>query len=223
VSPTPFSPLGIHFHERINFFILPEFKEGLFEIQDEASQMAAGLVKAKPKQHVLDFCAGAAGKTLAFAHLLKNTGQIYLHDIRQRALHRGRERLNRAGVQNVQFALPSKKGEMDWIVVDVPCTGTGTLRRNPDLKWKFDPSKLDHLLEEQRAIFREAVAYLHVDGHIIYMTCSLLPQENEEQAAYFQKEFSLEIVETFKTPPLLNGMDGFYAVVFKNTNKKVQL
>lgn len=216
VSPCPQSPLGIYFHEKMNFHTLPEFKDGLFEIQDEASQLAAALVKAKPKQHVLDYCAGAGGKTLAFAHSLDNTGQIYLHDIRPRALQEARKRLNRAGVQNVQFTLsPAQKGKMDWVVVDVPCTGTGTFRRNPDLKWKFEIADLDNLLQEQREIFREAFAYLHPQGTIVYMTCSILPQENEKQAAYFQETFGLEVVEKFQTLPVQNGMDGFFAIAMR--------
>jgi 16S rRNA (cytosine967-C5)-methyltransferase len=216
VAPCPQSPYGIHFLEKINFFTQPEFLEGLFEIQDEASQMAAELVKAKPKQHVLDYCAGAGGKTLAFAHRLENTGQIYLHDIRPHPLVEARKRLNRAGVQNVQFTLsPAKKNKMDWVVVDVPCTGTGTFRRNPDLKWKFDASRLENLILEQREIFQEAFTYLHPQGTIVYMTCSILPQENEQQTAYFQKTFGLEVVETFQTLPIANGMDGFFAVALK--------
>jgi 16S rRNA (cytosine967-C5)-methyltransferase len=216
VAPCPQSPYGIHFLEKINFFTQPEFLEGLFEIQDEASQMAAELVKAKPKQHVLDYCAGAGGKTLAFAHRLENTGQIYLHDIRPHPLAEARKRLNRAGVQNVQFTLsPAQKNRMDWVVVDVPCTGTGTFRRNPDLKWKFDASRLENLLLEQREIFQEAFSYLHPQGTIVYMTCSILPQENEAQAAYFQKTYGLEVVETFQTLPIANGMDGFFAIAFK--------
>ena len=214
ISPCPRAPHGMHFHEKINFFTQPEYKEGLFEIQDEASQLAAELVKAQPKDHVLDYCAGAGGKTLAFAHRLQKTGQIYLHDIRPHPLQEARKRLNRAGIQNVQFALPHKK-QMDWVVVDVPCTGTGTFRRNPDLKWKFDADRLAHLLEEQREIFQEAVSYLHPQGTIVYMTCSLLPQENEHQVAYFKKTFGLEVVETFQTLPVEGGMDGFFAASLK--------
>ncbi|HUD01996.1 MAG TPA: RsmB/NOP family class I SAM-dependent RNA methyltransferase, partial [Rhabdochlamydiaceae bacterium] len=203
VSPCPHAPHGIHFHEKINFFTLPEYTDGLFEIQDEASQLAAELVKAKPKQHVLDFCAGSGGKTLAFAHRLENTGQIYLHDIRPYPLQEARKRLNRAGIQNVQFSLTSaQKNKMDWVVADVPCTGTGTFRRNPDLKWKFEPARLENLILEQREIFQEALTYLHPHGTIVYMTCSILPQENGSQAAYFQETFGLEIVETFQTLPL---------------------
>lgn len=220
VSPTEHSTLGIRFHERINFFTLPEFKEGLFEIQDEASQLAALLVKGRPKQQILDYCAGAGGKTLAFAPTLENKGQIYLHDIRPAALQEARKRLKRAGIQNVQFALNSSlKGKMDWVIVDVPCTGTGTLRRNPDLKWKFEQVNLAKLCQEQRQIFQEALAYLHPQGTIVYMTCSILPQENTDQAAYFQAAHALEKVNTFQTLPIMEGMDGFYAVSFKLPNK----
>jgi 16S rRNA C967 or C1407 C5-methylase (RsmB/RsmF family) len=165
---------------------------------------------------VLDYCAGAGGKTLAFAHLLQQTGQIYLHDIRPAALQEARKRLNRAGVQNVQFSIsPTLKGKMDWVIVDVPCSGTGTLRRNPDLKWKFETMDLEKLMGEQQAIFQEALSYLHPEGHIVYMTCSILPHENEHQIQYFQKTFDLEVVEIFQTLPLLNGMDGFFAAVLK--------
>jgi 16S rRNA C967 or C1407 C5-methylase (RsmB/RsmF family) len=216
VTPCPHSPHGIHFHEKINFFTQPEFTEGLFEIQDEASQMAAELVKVKLKEHVLDYCAGAGGKTLAFAHRLENTGQIYLHDIRPHPLAEARKRLNRAGIQNVQFALSkAQKNRMHWVVVDVPCTGTGTFRRNPDLKWKFDANNLENLILEQQEIFQEALTYLHPAGTIVYMTCSILPQENENQVAYFQKTFGLEVVETFQTFPIAGGMDGFFAVSLK--------
>lgn len=216
VAPCAFSSLGINFKKRINFFTLPEFKAGLFEIQDEASQLAAELVRVKPKQHVLDYCAGAGGKSLAFAHLLQNSGQIYLHDIRPRALEKARLRFKRASVQNIQFSLPRK--QVDWVVVDAPCTGTGTLRRNPDLKWRFSLNGLSSLVELQRSIFHDALSHLSPEGHIVYMTCSLLNQENEAQTAFFQERYSLEVVEVFKTAPLLEGMDGFYAVCFKKAS-----
>lgn len=219
--PCPLAPLGIYFHEKINFFTLPEFNDGLFEIQDESSQLASLLVKPKPQQHVLDYCAGSGGKTLAFAHQLGNTGQIYLHDIRATALQKARKRLSRAGIQNVQFQLPQRK--MDWVVVDVPCTGTGTLRRNPDLKWKFESLSLTRLVQEQKEIFQQALAYLHPQGTIVYMTCSVLPQENEQQAADFQTTHNLEIVDQFQTLPVLDGRDGFYAVAFKFQNKKQKI
>ncbi|MFS8564026.1 MAG: RsmB/NOP family class I SAM-dependent RNA methyltransferase [Rhabdochlamydiaceae bacterium] len=149
------SPTGIVFHERVNFWILDEFKAGLFEVQDEASQLISSLVDAKPKQQVLDFCAGAGGKTLAFAPDMQNKGQIYLHDIRSSALQEARKRANRAGIQNVQFGLHGKlKNKMDRVLVDVPCSGTGTYRRNPDLKWKFSTALLNALARRAKGNLR---------------------------------------------------------------------
>src|ERR1044072_6944042 len=104
---------------------------------------------------------------------------------------------------------------MDWIVVDVPCSGTGTLRRNPDLKWKFNLETLHRLTLEQREIFHQALSYLRPRGTIIYMTCSILPQENEQQIAFFQTEHRLSITSQYQTLPILEGRDGFYAVALK--------
>lgn len=213
VSPCLHSPLGFYFHEKVNLPSIPEFKEGLFEIQDEASQLGSALIKAQPKQHILDYCAGSGGKSLAFSHLLNNSGQIYLYDVRSFALKKARLRFDRAGIQNVQFTLPkNRKGKMDWVVVDVPCSGTGTFRRNPDLKWKFERVGLKTLQKKQREIFKNAFSYLHSNGTIVYMTCSILPEENEEQLLYFQNEFGLKVIEKFQTLPIENGMDGFFAV-----------
>ncbi|MCB1115921.1 MAG: RsmB/NOP family class I SAM-dependent RNA methyltransferase, partial [Chlamydiia bacterium] len=145
------SNLGITFEKRINFFALPEFKAGAFEVQDEGSQIIASYVQAKPNDHVLDFCAGSGGKTLAFAHQMEGKGQIYLYDIRPHALLEGKKRLKRAGIQNAQLldAIKLKKKglleRMDWILLDVPCSGSGTLRRNPDMKWKFKDEMIPRL------------------------------------------------------------------------------
>lgn len=212
VVPTSYSPCGIQCAIKINFSSLPEFQEGLFEVQDEASQLGAALVRPLPKQQIVDFCAGAGGKSLAIAPSMGQSGQLYLHDIRTHALIEAKKRCKRAGIQNVQFNLPSKKGSMDWVVVDVPCSGTGTYRRNPDLKWKFDTIDLSSLVEEQRQIFDEAYSYLKEGGTLVYMTCSILPEENEIQIDYFQKKYGLSVVEKFQTLPRLNGMDGFFAV-----------
>jgi 16S rRNA C967 or C1407 C5-methylase (RsmB/RsmF family) len=107
---------------------------------------------------------------------------------------------------------------MDWVLVDAPCSGSGTLRRNPDMKWKFDLARLPLTVQEQRKIFAEALEYLHPKGHIVYATCSLLPQENQRQAAYFAQTHSLKIVQEFQSLPEEGGMDGFYGVVFINQN-----
>jgi 16S rRNA C967 or C1407 C5-methylase (RsmB/RsmF family) len=222
ISPTAISPNGIIFHKKLNFFQLPEFKEGLFEVQDEGSQLIAQLMQVQPGQQALDYCAGSGGKTLAFAPKMAGKGQIYLHDIRSFALQEARKRLRRAGIQNHQILLPTSprltklKKKMNWILVDAPCSGTGTLRRNPDMKWKFDPEMLHQLIGQQRMIFEKALSFLHPNGYIVYATCSLLKEENQEQVEHFIKTYSLEMEgELFQTLPTIGGMDGFFGVVLK--------
>jgi 16S rRNA (cytosine967-C5)-methyltransferase len=222
LSITAKSSLGITFAKKHNFFALEEFKAGFFEIQDEGSQLIAALVQARPKEQVLDYCAGSGGKTLAFAPDMKESGQIYLHDIRPQALEEARKRLRRAGIQNAQPLFPdsSKKSQllqkMDWVLVDAPCTGLGTLRRNPDMKWKFEPQNLEELIPKQRAIFEEALAFLRPGGKIVYATCSSLPEENENQVDFFMRQFGLELDSTpFFSLPQRGGMDGFFGAVLK--------
>lgn len=213
---------GIQFSKRLPLTSLPEFKEGLFEIQDEGSQLVASCIDAKPGDSILDFCSGSGGKTMAFAHKMQGQGQIYLHDIRASVLIQAKKRLKRAGIQNAQ-CLPSGhpqlarlQGKCDWVLIDVPCTGTGTLRRNPDQKWKIDASMLERLVQEQREIAHTAAAYLKPKGRLVYATCSILPEENQDQIAYFQAHLPLIL----ETPPLAllpqeGGMDGFFAACFQ--------
>lgn len=218
------SPTAIHFLKREPLFTLPEFKEGLFEMQDEASQLIAGLVDAKPGDHVLDFCSGSGGKTLAFAPGMQGQGQIYLHDIRQRALDEAKQRLRRAGIQNVQFVkdhsdqLKRLKKKCDWVLVDAPCTGTGTLRRNPDMKWRFDEETLPRLTGTQRTIFEQALSYLKPGGKIVYATCSVLKAENDDQIKHFLATYPVILAgEPMQIFPTEGGMDGFYgATLCKN-------
>lgn len=224
VSPTIFSPFGIQYHKKINFFELPEFKQGLFEVQDEGSQLLAQMVQAKPGELVLDYCAGSGGKTLAFAPFMQQKGQIYLHDIRSYALQEARRRLKRAGIQNAQILNPDSshleklKKKMNWVLVDAPCTGTGTMRRNPDMKWKFEPDVLMRLKGQQRMIFEKALSFMHPEGRIVYGTCSLLKKENQEQLAHFSKAYDLKIEgEIFQSYPTSGGMDGFFGVVLKRS------
>jgi 16S rRNA C967 or C1407 C5-methylase (RsmB/RsmF family) len=145
---------------------------------------------------------------------MQGKGQIYLYDNRPWILTEARKRLNRAGIQNVQFVLPKKK--MDWILVDAPCSGTGTLRRNPDAKWKIDAPMIERLIEQQRTIFAEAIQHLKPDGRIVYATCSILPEENEKQMDYFIKTHALVLDgEPLSLLPQEGGMDGFFAASFK--------
>lgn len=222
ITPCRLSGDGIIFERKINFFTTQEFKEGLFEVQDEGSQLLAGLVDAQPSEKILDYCSGAGGKTLAFAPKMNNKGQIYLHDVRNHALAEAKKRLKRAGVQNAQIleanapALKILKKKMDKVLVDVPCSGTGTLRRNPDIKWRFNKEMLYRLIGQQRVIFEKALSFLRPEGKIIYATCSLLAEENEQQVEHFIKSYGLKVHgEPFKSIPEQGKMDGFFGAVFR--------
>jgi 16S rRNA (cytosine(967)-C(5))-methyltransferase len=212
------APLGIRFFKREPVTSDPLYKEGLFEIQDEASQLAAELIETKSGDHILDYCAGAGGKALAIAPKMNNKGVLYIHDIRSNAVAEAKKRCQRAGVQNVQFFDLSKplpttlQSKMDWIFVDAPCSGTGTLRRNPDLKWKLSPKDLTNLVEEQRMIFEKALRFLKPGGTIIYATCSILKNENQDQVDYFIKKHHLRRKnDDLVLLPVQGGHDGFFA------------
>ncbi|NGX61035.1 MAG: Ribosomal RNA small subunit methyltransferase B [Chlamydiae bacterium] len=222
VSPTSHSPFGIQCKKRIPLTSFPTFKEGLFEIQDEASQLVALYVKAQPGDLVLDYCAGSGGKTLAFAHQMEGKGQIYLHDVRRGVLDQAKKRLKRAGIQNGQVIhdthphLATLRRKMDWVLVDAPCTGTGTLRRNPDQKWKFSNALLNRLVGEQRLIFEKALSYVKPKGAIVYATCSMLREENEDQLHRFLASYPLKLEgDPFVSLPSYEGMDGFFAATLR--------
>lgn len=216
------SPVAIEILKRVPLFQHETFKKGYFEMQDEASQLIAFLVQAKPKDKVLDFCAGSGGKALAIAPSMQNSGVIYLHDIRDGILLQAKKRCKRAGIQNVQFYgstskhLKGLKGNMDWVLVDAPCSGSGTYRRNPDLKWKFSDQMLEEVTTKQRSIFEEALNYLKPGGKIVYSTCSFLKKENEDQVNYFLKQHNLKLVDTpFSSVDHFEQMDGFFGAVFQ--------
>lgn len=204
---------GLQFQKREALFSLPEFKKGFFEMQDEGSQLIAELVAVSPGEHVLDYCSGSGGKTLAFAPEMLGKGQIYLYDNRPWILQEARKRMKRAGVQNVQFVNPKKA--VDWLLADVPCSGTGTLRRNPDAKWKINADMVQRLIQEQREIVQTSLKFLKTGGRLIYATCSLLPEENENQVAYFLQTLPLDLEKQMTFFPEENGRDGFFAAVFK--------
>lgn len=218
------SSVGIRLREHVNLFQTEEFKNGWFEVQDEASQLAAFLVEVQPKQKILDYCAGSGGKSLALAPLMNQTGCIYLHDIRSRILQQAKKRFKRAGIFNYQIMQPASKplnglrSNMDWVLVDAPCTGTGTYRRNPDLKWKFDENMLQETVELQRKIFEDALKYLKPKGRIVYLTCSMLKDENEKQVEYFIQKHGLKLVNKPLNSALdFDRMDGFYGAVLTRT------
>ncbi len=220
------SALGLRFTKRQNFRALEEYKQGLFEIQDEASQLVSSLMKVRPGMQVMDYCCGAGGKTLAFAHLMNGKGVIHMVDIREKILLEAKKRLRRAGFENIMPLhtehkhLPKLVGKMQYMLVDVPCTGTGTIRRNPELRFKVTRAWVDRLVKEQRTIFEDAIKYLRNDGVIIYATCSVLKRENENQITHLTKRFGLEVIETFKVLPAIGEHDGMFACVMKYANKK---
>ena len=213
---------ALRLQKRANLFSLPIFQEGWFECQDIGSQKIAELVQVEPKQKVLDYCSGSGGKALAFAYRMKGQGQLFLHDIRKEALLEAKKRLRRAGIQNVQWMhseetekLRKMKNTCDWVLVDAPCSGTGTFRRNPDMKWRWTKEMLDRLVHDQRVIFEKALFFLKPKGAIIYATCSVLPEENQEQVAYFEEKFGLKHEDNFQSLPTEGGMDGFFSSLLR--------
>ncbi|CAD8065406.1 unnamed protein product [Paramecium sonneborni] len=211
------SPYGliVSKENNVNLSDTDQFKEGLFEIQDEASQVCALRVQCKPNDKVLDYCAGSGGKTLAFAHQMEGKGVIEINDSRSEALAKAKIRLRRAGIMNYSFF--TKKFKYDWILLDVPCTGLGTLRRNPDSKYRFSQERLDNLIKLQQEIFDQAIRYLKQDGVIVYTTCSFLKDENQNQVKHFCKKYDLSVVDNdyFQSLPERGGMDSFFSISLK--------
>jgi 16S rRNA (cytosine967-C5)-methyltransferase len=197
VEPTPLSPVGLRIpplegaRRHPNVQAEEAFQRGRFEIQDEGSQLCALLAGATPGEQVLDFCAGAGGKTLALAARMENRGQVFAFDADRNRLAPIYDRLKRAGVRNVQVrapvpgALDDLAGRMDRVLVDAPCTGTGIWRRRPDSKWRVTPEALAKRTAEQDHVLAEAARYVRPGGVLAYATCSLLPPENGGRIAAF--------------------------------------
>ena len=191
---TPLSPVGLRVFDRVPLGALDTFRNGYVEVQDEGSQLAALLADARPGMRVLDFCAGAGGKTLALAASMENRGHLVASDISAKRLERATERLRRAGASIVQ-RVPLSSARDKWVkrhaqgfdrvFVDAPCTGTGTWRRNPDAKWRLRPEDLAELVALQAEILDSAQRLVKPGGRLVYVTCSLLAEENEQQVARF--------------------------------------
>jgi len=171
---------------------IPAYSKGWVEVQDMGSQIAAAASCAAPGEQVLDYCAGGGGKTIAMAAMMDNTGQIFAHDIDGKRLSALIPRLNRAGIRNVQLRHPRENASlddlsfaMDLVMIDAPCTGTGTWRRRPDAKWRLQPNALDRRRLDQAMILRTACNYVKPGGRLVYVTCSFLMEENEDQVASF--------------------------------------
>ncbi|MFA5040596.1 MAG: RsmB/NOP family class I SAM-dependent RNA methyltransferase [Bdellovibrionales bacterium] len=233
------SPWGVRVFERPALNTLPMLKEGLVEIQDEGSQMVAFAVDAKPGERVVDFCAGAGGKTLAIAAMMQNKGKIVACDVLSKRLDRSTERFRRAQLHNIETRTLSSardpwvkkhKGSFDRVLVDAPCSGTGTWRRNPDARWRELGPGLKSLLKTQADILDSASRLVKAGGRLIYATCSLLPDENEKQIETFlgaHPEFSvspcgLNDADFLSLSPAQHGTDGFFAAVMTKAKAKIE-
>lgn len=246
VQPTPYSPLGLRIPGKPALQKMPIYTGGEVEVQDEGSQLLALLTGAKRGEMVVDFCAGAGGKTLALGAMMRNTGRLYAFDVSGHRLDNLKPRLARSGLSNVYAAqiahenddrIKRLRGKIDRVLVDAPCSGLGTLRRNPDLKWRQSPQAVAELQVKQRAILDSAVRLLKPGGRLVYATCSLLPAENEEVAAAFAEghpdmvqvdaaealtQAGVSRAEELVTPaghlrlwPHRHATDGFYAVAWQ--------
>ena len=241
IEITPYSPIGIRMPARLGINKHVLFTEGKIEVQDEGSQLLSYLVAPKRGQMVADFCAGAGGKTLAVGALMKNTGRLYAFDVSEKRLVNLGQRLKRSGLSNLHAQVivsetdPKLKrlnGKFDRVLVDAPCTGLGTLRRNPDLKWRQTEQAVAELNVKQTNILARAAKLVKSGGRLIYATCSLLRDENEVIAEAFlsahadfklvpanqilaQQQIPLDTGEYLELLPHLHGTDGFFAAVFE--------
>ncbi len=193
---TPYSPWGLRLTDKPNLNKLEAFNRGDFEVQDEGSQLLALLLDAKRGEMVADFCAGAGGKTLAIGAAMRNTGRLYAFDTSAHRLDALKPRLARSGLSNVHPAgiaherderIKRLAGKMDRALVDAPCSGLGTLRRNPDLKWRQTPQLVSAQAQLQAAILQSAARLLKPGARLVYATCSLLVEENEAVAQAFSQ------------------------------------
>lgn len=197
VSPSPLSPFGIRVAGRTTLGNHLGFKDGLFEVQDEGSQLCALLTDAKPGMSVMDLCAGAGGKTLALAMQMNNKGRLVASDLSVTRLERSKLRLRRAGVHNATLRVleehdkwmkrqtSAQGGAFDRVLVDAPCTGTGAWRRNPDARWRLAPENLENLTATQDSVLDQGAQLTRPGGRLVYVTCSLLPDENEQRIEKF--------------------------------------
>lgn len=240
-TPTQLSPFGLNIERRMNVFVLETFKKGWFEVQDEGSQLLPILIDPKPNEKLLDVCAGAGGKTLEFSALMKNKGEIFATDINSFRLKELKRRVKRAGAQNIRIIeikiiedLGEKYSEFfDIVFVDAPCSGLGTIRRNPGMKWLVTEQTVNEISAKQSAILESSSKLVKNGGKLIYATCTLLKQENSEvvknflnnnphfNLTSFNKSGSIKNIivnnnESFiQLLPHIHGTDAFFCVVLK--------
>jgi 16S rRNA (cytosine967-C5)-methyltransferase len=212
-----------------NLFRTNTFTKGFFEVQDAASQMVVNSMDIKPGMRVIDACAGTGGKTMHLASLMQNKGKIIALDTKDWRLEELKKRARRGGAHIIETkVLDSTKtvkrlaGSADRLLLDVPCSGFGVLKRNPDTKWKMTPEKLEDIKKEQRHILFSYSQMLKPNGRMVYATCSFLPSEGEEQVKWFleEKKNEWELVSETRISPAKNNCDGFYIAVLQRSTKK---
>jgi 16S rRNA (cytosine967-C5)-methyltransferase len=240
-TPTPYAPLGLRVLKKPSLQNLPLFQSGAIEVQDEGSQILSQIVGARRGEMVVDFCAGAGGKTLALGALMRNTGRLYAFDVSEKRLAKLKPRMARSGLSNVHPVLIAHErdakikrlaGKIDRVLVDAPCSGLGTLRRNPDVKWRTQPSAIGELQVKQAAILDGAARLVKGGGRLVYATCSVLDEENDFIAEQFlaahpdfalvpmqqvlaEQKIDLEMGDYLKLLPHKQHTDGFFAAVFE--------
>lgn len=244
-TPTAYSPDAIRLSSKPALTNWPAYREGRIEVQDEGSQLIARLMQPRRGEMVVDFCAGAGGKTLALGALMRSSGRLYAFDTNERRLAGLGPRLKRSGLSNVHpvvirnesdIRVKRLNGKCDRVLVDAPCSGSGTLRRNPDLKWRFSEAELARVNGVQHSVLRAAARLLKPGGRLVYATCSLLTQENQAVAEAFLAEHpefelvpaatvlraqSIDVAHAARSAPYfvmlphLHGTDGFFAAVFE--------
>jgi 16S rRNA (cytosine967-C5)-methyltransferase len=240
-EPTPYSPVGIRMAEKLALTKQTLFTSGQIEVQDEGSQLLGYLVAPRRGEMVVDFCAGAGGKTLLLGALMHSAGRLYAFDVSEKRLTKLKPRLKRSGLSNLTPQLISNEndirikrlaGKIDRVLVDAPCSGLGTLRRNPDLKWRQSPDSVVELTHKQLAILTAAGRLVKSGGRLVYATCSTLPEENEQVVAAFlaanprfvlksaaevlqQQNIVLDTGEYLRLNPADHATDGFFAAVLQ--------
>ena len=243
--PTPFAPLGIRVAGRPSLVKHPCLVDGRMEVQDEGSQLIGHLVAPRRSDMVVDFCAGAGGKTLLLGALMRSHGRLYAFDVNAKRLAQLTPRLARSGLSNVHPQVLAHEsdarikrlaGKVDRVLVDAPCSGFGTLRRNPDLKWRQTPADLDELVAKQARIIASAATLVKPGGRLVYATCSVLPDENDAivdaflgaHTGFVQRDATTELAksgirldtgERLRVTPSRHGCDGFFAAILERSSQ----
>nr|HPN71114.1 RsmB/NOP family class I SAM-dependent RNA methyltransferase [Saprospiraceae bacterium] len=215
-------PTAIDLRKRQNVFITNAFKEGRFEVQDGGSQLIGLMMGVTPGMRVIDACAGAGGKTLQLAALMENKGQVIAMDTEEWKLEELKKRARRGGVHNIDSrpitgkVIKRLNESADRLLLDVPCSGLGTIRRNPDAKWKLKPLWIEEIKTVQQEIIQKYSAMLKVGGKMVYATCSILPSESETQVETFlSKNPNFKLIEEKRTSTIKDGFDGFYMALIE--------